>query len=209
MVLVLASPSLAGFSLGVKSWYNSFEWDFGGTTYDAGSALMIGPSATINYGRFFLTSTYMVNTSEYKDQDNDKYDREDIDINVGFMVTQNLGLVAGYKMLNIETAGVGNWVYDSEMSGWVLGVVGNIPLSKSISLYGNAGYLILDEDLTINGVSDEYEFTGWSGELGLAAKMLDGRLAGTLGYKMQVFEDKDFDDKKDFKGVTAALNYNF
>ena len=71
------------FSVGVKAWYNAWEYELPADTYDSDPVLMIGPSFSIKYDKFFGGVSLLVSLGEYEWSGGVDADRRDIDLIAG------------------------------------------------------------------------------------------------------------------------------
>jgi opacity protein-like surface antigen len=219
-------------SLGIRAWSNSWEEkvDFSGggsQTFKMGSALMVGPSLNVRFSNnLFVSATYLVTTKDYESSgwfnagDSMSIKRKDMDLAVGYMIIPQFGVFAGYKTLNADlsytfTPGgfnnfdAGSWT----LKGPGFGILGNIPISDMIAIYGNLGILFMKEEIQVTGGGTEKnDMTGATLEIGVAFAFTSS-LSANVGFKSQAFtgEDAVTKDKvtETFSGLTLGLNYTF
>lgn len=208
------------YSVGVKAWFNSWEFEYGGGSETTDPALMIGPSASINYGRFFGGVSLLFTPEEYEwsypGGYSEKADRTDFDLIAGYMFHPRVGGFVGYKYLSadmswedpVDSGGYGTTI----LSGPSLGVTGNFPVSKNIVLFGSLSYMFLDFEWKLpSGLGTlTTDAAGASFELG-AAYIISSSWNASIGIKSQSFigEIGVNDLTLGFTGLTLGANYRF
>lgn len=230
-----ASEDLS-YGIALKGWYNSFKLGFIDTDPVTGqrtsnsfkatdSVLMLGPSASLSYKNFFTGITYLTSVSDWDKWEingqastiSDKVSRDDLDVLVGYRIIPQLGIVTGYKGIWMEdkfTGGKQKW----NKNGGVLGLTGNYMLpfeSVRISLYGNAGYLVMHEKVTDTTFTGDVQHTyqGFAAEAGAAYNIIAG-LSVSAGYKIQgLYSFKKKDETTSiselYDGFTFGVDYRF
>jgi opacity protein-like surface antigen len=206
-------------TLSVKGWLNSWERKGTGETFKSDSSvLMLGPALNVKFDNFFLGAQYLLTTGDYEftfPDEVDKISRKDMDLVAGYMFTPRFGAFIGYKSIKADvsvedkifggTTDVGNF----EMTGPGIGIMGNIPLSESIALYGTLSYMWMQYKENFTGSPTfEEDNPGASIEVGIAAAFTKS-FSGNLGYKYQSFEGKTSKITDNFSGMTFGLNYTF
>ena len=218
-------------TLGLKAWSNSWKETvdnvFGNSkTFDMGSALMVGPSLNVKFGKVFLGATYLTSTSDYESNDwfvsgdTMKFERKDLDVTLGVMFVPYFGMYLGYKTVDAPAkyTDPSSGIFDESLSTWKLkgpgiGILGNVPLGRSAALYGSLGVLWLNQEFATTGGTTEssYDLVGVAGEIGVAFAFTQS-LSGNIGFKAQSFSgEDDFGNTSDdtFTGLTLGLNYTF
>ncbi len=210
------------YSVGVKAWFNSWELEYGGGSETTDPALMIGPSVSINYDRFFGGASLLFTPGEYEwsfpGGYSEKADRTDLDLIAGYMFHPRVGGFVGYKYLSadmswedpVDSGDYGTII----LSGPSLGVTGNFPVSNNIVLFGSLSYLFLDFEWEVppafGGVTYTSDAVGTSVELG-AAYIISSSWNASIGIKSQSFIGEiGVDDLTlGFTGLTFGANYRF
>ena len=234
VAMLLGSSNLAyadgtKVTVGIKAWANSWEekveYNGGGSdTWDNGSSLMIGPSVNLRFeNNMFLGAAYLVSTSDYESNDwifvgdTMSFDRKDLDLTLGYMITPKFGVFAGYKSIESDATykypplsidqKIGTWT----LKGPGIGILGNIPLSESFALYGNLAIMSIKQKISTELGSSSSDSAGASFEIGAAFAFSDA-LSANIGIKSQSFSgDDEFGDTytDTFTGVTFGVNYTF
>lgn len=217
MMMVVLSTAVAAqaevnFTLGAKAWYNSWEEKDGTDKFDFGSAFMVGPALTLRVDKFFIGGSYLMTASDYESEltvgSNTvdlSMDRQDLDLTIGYMFVPYVGIFAGYKNMTADMQVGSTASFPWKLNGPGAGVLGNVPLGESVSLYGNMACMLMNQE--INDVETDGDLLGVSAEVGAAVNFVQG-LAGTLGLKVQHFQNTDDSEiTETFVGVTAGLSY--
>ena len=190
------------FSVGLKTWYNDWEYELPGNTYDSDPVLMIGPSVSIKYDKFFGGVSLLSSIGKYEWSGGVEADRTDIDLIAGYMFHPRLGAFVGYKRIIAGFPGSDTYIY-----GPGVGLTGNYPVRDNIVLYGSFSYMFLDYEIDPGGTFDS---SGASIEGG-AAYIISPNWNASIGYKYQKFTGDfpagDLDDT--FSGLTLGAQYRF
>jgi hypothetical protein len=211
-------------TLGLKAWNNSWQEDvtnYNGSpdeTYDFGSALMVGPSLNMKFGKGFAGVTYTQSTSDYESDALGTAKRTDVDVTLGVKFIPYFGAFIGYKTLDADLSDsiTGQQWATWKLKGPGIGLLANAPLGSRVALYGNVAYMKLSQEFSYaDGSSNpnmQYDLDGFSGEIGVAVAFADF-LSANLGYKAQSFSGTFQDDSGEvqytFKGLTAGVNFTF
>jgi opacity protein-like surface antigen len=216
-------------TVSLKAWSNDWEEKvetLGGTTdtTDIGSTLMVGPALNVRFdNNMFAGVTYLATTSDYEFQNSNippdtlSIDRKDLDLTVGYMFTPRFGMFIGYKNIDASARFTAPPpeadAFDLTLKGPGVGILGNIPLSNSVALYGNLAFMSIKEKFEFSaaagGGSSSYDMTGASAEIGVAVAFSDA-FSGNLGFKYQSFTGEEADTVTEtFSGLTLGLNYTF
>jgi opacity protein-like surface antigen len=216
-------------TVSLKAWSNDWEEEASyadGTseTFDIGSAIMVGPALNVRFdNNMFAGVTYLATTSDYEFQNSNippdtiGIDRKDLDLTVGYMFTPRFGMFIGYKNIDASARFTAPPpevdAFDLTLKGPGIGILGNIPLTNSVALYGNLAFMSIKEKFEFpGGGSSSSDMTGASAEIGVAVAFSEA-FSGNLGFKYQSFAgDKDeFGEEvtETFSGVTLGLNYTF
>jgi len=190
------------FSVGLKTWYNAWEYeDFSGT-YDSDPVLMIRPIVSIKKDKFFGGVSLLSSIGKYEWSGGVEADRRDIDFIAGYMFHPRLGVFVGWKNLKAEFSASDTYIY-----GPGVGLTGNYPVRDNIVLFGSLSYMFLDYEID---PGDTYDSNGFSFEGG-AAYIISPNWNASIGYKYQKFtadfNGTDLDDT--FSGLTLGANYRF
>jgi len=213
-------------TVSLKAWSNDWEEKAsyaGGTseTFDIGSAVMVGPALNVRFdNNMFAGVTYLATQSDYEytvAPDTLSIDRKDLDLTVGYMFTPRFGMFVGYK--NIDASAkytspppVAD-AFDLTLKGPGIGILGNIPLTNSVALYGNLALMSIKEKFEwAGGGTSSSDMVGASTEVGVAVAFSEA-FSGNLGIKFQSFagEEDEYGDQytETFSGLTLGLNYTF
>ncbi len=195
----------SGVSAGIKMWINDWTESipgFGSTTSD--STLLLGPVIEANFSNhLYFEASYLVATSDYSFPDTgQKFDRQDLDVAVGYYVVPGFGLETGYKSSWFRESGVG---IDSSVYGPILGVRGIAQLDPYLSFYGRLDYLFTKfksnnpDPLAIN----REDSPGWLFEFGLKYAFTE-QFTGSIGYKYETNEGRDSNFTDSFSGLTLS-----
>ena len=187
IVLGISSAAMAegpSVTIGLKTWFASWEEkvkffdEYTGETETASDksdyGLMYGPVFNLRYEKFFGSLSYLIggdfnfelsdldysdSTIGYSWDYDEKYDRTDLDIAIGYYFHPNISVFLGYKNVNIDlTATIteeetilldlwkdGSIKESGTIKGPALGVSGNYPIGETNwVLFGSLSYLSLD-----------------------------------------------------------------
>ncbi len=232
MIVGLSSMAYAEgtkVTVGIKAWSNSWEEEVeynggGSDTWDNGSSLMIGPSVNLRFeNNMFLGASYLVSTKDYESNDwvvigdSVSFEREDLDLTVGYMINPRFGVFVGYKSIEFDATyhlpalGIDEKIGTVSLKGPGIGILGNIPLSESLALYGNLAIMSLDQKISTDIGSASSDMTGASFEIGVAFAFSES-FSANVGIKSQSFSgDDEFGDTytETFAGLTFGANYTF
>jgi hypothetical protein len=228
LVLLGSTPVLAeesSFSIGIKGWANSWESSFSdGTTFDNGSALLIGPTVKFTSGGLFIGASYLATTGDYEANDvlftgdSLTQDRQDLDLVIGYMLHPRFGIMAGYKSISSSAdydsgAGMTFHIWDLTIDGPAIGVTANYPFGDSgLVLVGSVSYLSLsaeyDYDPVFSTVDESDDMTGTSIEVSLAYAFTE-HASANIGFKAQNLSYDTWDGDEKFSGLTFGFDYRF
>ncbi len=232
-------------TVGVKGWFNTWKESFtestGNLNRDFDSPVWLaGPSLNIRYSNFFVGALYMKSMSDYTFKEDTvdpttyhnltntfTVDRQDLDVFAGYMFTPRVGMFVGYKTISADkklksydkntgtTTNSDYCTYDFKGPG--LGLLGNLPLNDTVTLYGNLAYMSMkfEQASPTNGTGTA-TLNGFSAEAGISFGLATS-LSGNIGYKIQQFSgtetwagiSRTLTRNEDFSGVTVGLNYTF
>ena len=245
IVLGISSAAMAegpSVTIGLKTWFASWEEkvkffdEYTGETETASDksdyGLMYGPVFNLRYEKFFGSLSYLIggdfnfelsdldysdSTIGYSWDYDEKYDRTDLDIAIGYYFHPNISVFLGYKNVNIDlTATIteeetilldlwkdGSIKESGTIKGPALGVSGNYPIGETNwVLFGSLSYLSLDGEWEGESLGD---YTGPSIEIGGAYVLETMPLSITAGYKYQSLKADEVEDI--FSGLTFGVNY--
>ena len=140
------------YSVGVKAWFNSWEIEYGGVSETTDPTLMVGPSVSIKYDKFFGGATVLFSPDEYEWEYAGGYselaDRTDLDLIAGYMFHPRVGAFIGYKYLSADLSWedpIASGDYGTIiLSGPSLGVITNIPVINDLVLFGNLIFIFFE-----------------------------------------------------------------
>jgi opacity protein-like surface antigen len=192
-------------------WWNKWKRS-GPENFTTDSTFLAGPVAEVKFpNRLFIEAAALVTTSDYKasflegeELRSVKADRHDMDLAVGYMITHQVGVFAGYRNSVLrDESGIKETVY-----GGLAGIRGAVPVTEALSLYGRATYLM-------NRLkTEEPEFTtrekcpGWIFEAG-ANYEFTKHVSASLGYQYEKTRGVDSGVNDTFSGVTLGALYAF
>ncbi len=191
-------------SAGIKMWINSWTESvpgFASTTSD--STLLLGPAIEVKFPNyFFLDASYLIATSDYSFPDTgQKFDRQDLDVAVGYFIVPGFGLETGYKSSWFDESGTG---ITSNVYGPILGVKGIAQLDPYLSFYGRLDYLFTKFKQQGGGLASFSEDSpGWIFEFGIKYAFTN-QFEGSIGYKYETNEGRDSDVRDSFSGLTLG-----
>jgi opacity protein-like surface antigen len=199
-----------GVSVGIKMWINDWTESIpgpGSTTSD--STLLLGPAIEANFSNnLYLDASYLFATSDYSFPDTgQKFDRQDLDVAVGYYVVPGFGLETGYKSSWFNEAGAG---IDTSVYGPILGIRGIAQFDPYLSFYGRLDYLFTrfkSNDPDPLAIHRE-DSPGWLFEFGIKYAFT-GQFTGSIGYKYETNEGRDSNVRDSFSGLTLSGMVSF
>ncbi len=206
---------------GVKAWYNKMQHREPLKDLDVTSdpTFLLGPVVEVKIAHhFFVEAAYFATTSDYRMSDalrSIKADRSDIDLAAGYLFTPHVGIYIGYLQIDqrFTTTESATGIAESsktKLTGAVFGVRGDIPVTETFGIYGNASYLDTKVKVTepdpLLSVSEDAP--GMIFELGVKAEMMK-HLSAMLGYKYETTKGDRTSTKDTFSGFTLAAMYEF
>jgi len=217
-------------SLGVK--YAHSDWQLklsspgGDKSFSPGAAELIGPSIGLKFSsNVFISGTVWMPATDYNidffpgtpSTGHATASRTDTDLIAGYMFIPELGVYVGYKSVDIKfNSDANEGTGTGAIKGPGVGIVGRVPLSKSVAFYGNAGWLKMKSSVSgamatqsIGSVSD---YKGLNAEGGLLF-IFGPHASANWAYKLQSISGTDGATEikytQDFKGVTLGFTYAF
>lgn len=246
LLCVTASAAAQDFfhmTIGVKGWAHT--WETGnlnddpstGTNVTVGAAdkVSVIPSLSMRFGRFFISAGYFVKTEYEFEKTSDrvnltccgnvtvteeqKAEREEYDLNIGWFVHPQLAITVGYKRVDqtyTNTFTAPGVIFapgepsTTKNTGFTVGLLGSAPLGGGFALYGNMAIGPMKAEF--EGGGEEPKGTYQSSEFGLAYGF--GGAAITFGYKVQVIDlerDGTFPQRlrDTTNGFVAGISYTF
>lgn len=197
-------------SVGVKMWVNDWTESapgFASTTSD--NTVLLGPAIEVKFPNyFFLQASYLIATADYDFPDTgQQFDRQDLDVAVGYFVVPGFGLETGYKSSWFKERGTG---ISSSVYGPILGIRGIAQVDPYLSFYGRLDYLFTrfkSNDPDPLAITRE-DSPGWVFEFGVKYAFTT-QFAGSLGYKYETNEGRDSSVRDSFSGLTLSGMVSF
>jgi hypothetical protein len=129
--------------VGVKFWFNDWTHDVPGLpSAISDTEALFGPTIGVKFpNRVFVEGSYLVSTSDYSFPDGTRFDRQDLELSIGYMIVPVFGILAGYKNSEFKEnfTGVKDTVY-----GPLIGIIGIAQVDPISSFYGKFDYLFRD-----------------------------------------------------------------
>lgn len=196
----------AEVEVGIKAWMNKMKRDAPAEKFTSDSTILIGPAVEAKFqNNIFVEASYLFSASNYKADvggTTREFDRADIDLAAGYMITHQFGAFAGYRNSAMKEKGTGN----KETSyGPIVGVLGSVPVNEPLSIYGKLTYLFTRLKSDIEPTRDA---PGWIAEIG-ARYEFTKELSANLGYQYETTKTKNTDVKDTFSGFTLGAMYAF
>lgn len=203
-----ASPEeRTGVEAGVKMWVNDWTHDApGSVSISSGSIVLLGPAIEVRFpNHFFANASYLVAASDYGFSDGTRFDRQDADLAIGYMITPGFGLLAGYKNSTFTERDLG---FKDRVYGPVLGMVGIAPADDYLSFYGKLNYLFTTFKEEDAGPVFQEDSPGWLLEFGLRYAFTR-EFTGAFGYKHEWNSGNVSDVRDSFSGLTFSGMVSF
>jgi opacity protein-like surface antigen len=195
--------------VGLKMWINYWTHDdpfFGSTTSD--SAVLLGPAIDVNFPNYmYLQASYLFSSADYDFHDTgQRFDRQDLDVALGYFVVPGFGLETGYKSSWFKESGTG---ITSNVYGPILGIKGIAQVDPYLSFYGRLDYLFARFREEGGGApSFEEDSPGWIFEFGVKYAFTR-EFKGSLGYKYETNEGNNTGIRDSFSGLTLSGMVSF
>lgn len=242
ILVFIASPASAAgddvsVSVAAMSWYNRYVpiSRIGGMDVPKSSfALMYGPALTARYRDLSLDVSYLLTADNYqlvitdnpvrvhRAHANSSASRSDIDLVVGYRVTPDVRMNAGYKGIFVDDSlslvSLGSTQYAKRRETYHLGTLGAgtaIPLGTGTvwSLNGSALLGVYHNEVSyppyynrLNEPADDTAAWGISADTTVSFLLFDG-LSTNVGLKYQF--TKAGCDNSNFFGPTLSFEYRF
>jgi predicted porin len=192
--------------VGVKMWFNDWTQDTPGyASNTSDTATLFGPAIEVKFPNYvFVEASYLVSVSNYTFTDitgNTNVERQDLDVAIGYMVTPEFGVLAGYKNSSFKEKETGS---KSTVSGPVIGILGIAQVDPAFSFYGKLDYLFTKFD----GEFIQEDSPGWMFEFGVKFAFTR-EFSGTLGYKYETNEGNETNVRDTFSGLTLGAMLTF
>ena len=133
-----------------------------------------------------------------------KFDRQDIDIAAGYMITHSFGAFVGYRDSSMKAS-----TKEKETSfGPLVGIRGAVPVNEALSIYGKLTYLINRLKTETPDQVMNQSNNGWIGEAGVKYE-LSRQFSANLGYQYETTKAQNDGFQDTFRGVTLGAMYAF
>ncbi len=195
----------AGVEVGVKMWFNDWTHDVpGGPSTTSDITTLFGPTIEVKFpNQVFVDGSYLVSTADYDFPDGTRFDRQDLELKIGYMIVPEFGVVAGYKNSTFkERAGLDVGLEDT-LSGPLIGIVGIAQFDEYLSFYGKIDYLFTRFKETGAGSSFEEGSPGWILDIGIKFAFTR-QFSGAFGYRYEINEGNDSSVQDSFSGLTLS-----
>lgn len=194
--------------VGVKFWFNDWTHDVPGVpSITSDTTTLFGPTIEVMFpNQVFVDGSYLVSTSDYNFPDGTRFDRQDLELSVGYMIVPAFGVLAGYKNSDFKDSftGVKDTVY-----GPLIGIIGIAQVDPYLSFYGKFDYLFTRFKETGGGLTAFEEGSpGWIFEFGVKFAFTREFL-GTIGYKYETNTGNDSNVEDSFSGLTLGALVKF
>jgi opacity protein-like surface antigen len=187
-------------SVGIKMWLNEWIRDQPGGSITSDTTVLFGPAFELKIQRVFVEASYLFATSDYSFPDGTSFDREDLDVAVGYRIIPEFGFLVGYRntILNERFTGL-----KDTFSGPLIGIVGNAYMNPQVSLYGRLAYLFteLKEESSLGSFHEDSP--GWTMEFGIKVAFTRA-FAGSFGYRYDTSEGNTSNVRDSFSGLTFS-----
>jgi opacity protein-like surface antigen len=195
----------AGVEAGVKMWLNDWHRSAPGfASITSDSTMLLGPAIEVQFpNHVFVEASYLFSTADYKFSEPAvpaKFERQDADLVVGYMVIPEFGLLLGYKntWFQEQITGTRDTVF-----GPIAGILVIAPVDPALSFYGRLNYLFTQFKENDPGGIGREDSPGWTFEFGLKFAFTR-EFSGRLGYKYETNTGKDSDVRDSFSGLTLG-----
>lgn len=209
-------------TLGIKAWFSTWEESYPTSSVEYDGVWMIGPTVDVELeNKIFFKGSLLFAISDYEDTyfsppfvgKETISNRKDLDLMAGYMFTPQFGAFVGYKSNTFEYTderpiGTVSAASDVKIKGPGVGVLGDIPVSESVKIYGSLSWMFLEAKSTLSSE----DMDGPSFELGVAFST-SSNTAINVGYKSEKFSGSFSDGSgsfdQTFAGLTAGFKYTF
>lgn len=194
--------------VGVKFWFNDWTHDAPGfASITSDTTALFGPTIEAKFpNQVFVEGSYLVSTSDYDFPDGTRFDRQDLELAIGYMIVPEFGVLTGYKNSSFkERAGLDIGLEDT-LFGPLIGIVGIAQVDPYLSFYVKFDYLFTRFKQTgatdPNAISEEGS-PGWIFDVGVKFAFTREFL-GSFGYKYETNEGNDSNVRDTFSGLTLS-----
>jgi opacity protein-like surface antigen len=215
-LLLIASSGLARVGecaeveAGIKMWLNDWHRSAPGfVSITSDNTMLLGPAIEVMFpNHVFAEASYLLSTADYKfsaPAEPAKFDRQDVDLAVGYLVVPGFGFLLGYKNTSFheQIRGTRDTVF-----GPLIGIRWIAPVDVALSFDGRLNYLFTKfEETDPEGIGRE-DSPGWTFEFGVRYAFTR-EFSGRLGYKYETNTGKDSDVRDSFSGLTFGGMFTF
>ena len=197
--------------VGVKAWFNKWKRELSnGDSNKSKCTRLFGPAVEVKFpDHIFAEASYMTSLNDYRFKEafgQTKFDRQDMDLAVGYAITPMVSVLAGYKKSSFKLDGMA--AEKEKTYGPLAGVRGSYALNEKTSFHGGLNYLLTRfKSESIFGSGSE-KSPGWIAELGAQYEVAK-HTAVDLGYKYETTKLKESKTKDTFGGLTLGVKYAF
>ena len=209
-ISVHADESEVDYSLSTKLWSNEIKVvQSPGTSVTTTRANSPIVAFTAKKGNYFATiSTLMASSYTYRTV---WMKRNDVDLTLGYRLTDNVSLIGGYKQLTFQDGSYTN-DYIEKIKGAYLGVSGFKMVGDATYIYGNYSQMLSPSRSGTSNIeiNESLKFNAYEYGLGYAINKTSQL---TLGYRVQTFQARNVsfsrDEKNTMQGMIFGLNVGF
>ncbi len=211
VLLLIAGAGVAGaqegtgVSVGLKMWFNDWTRDDprSPSSITSDTTVLLGPAIEAKFGDyFFADASFLFSSADYDFPDGTRIDRQDINLDLGYMIVPGFGVLAGYKDSEFKW----NTTFPGEkdtLSGPLIGIVGIAQMDPYLSFYGRLDYLFTKFKQTGAGASGQEDSPGWMFEFGIKYAFTN-QFDGSIGYKYETNEGNISNVRDEFSGLTLS-----
>ncbi len=194
-----------GVNVGVTLWFNDWTHDVPGfPSITSDTTTLFGPTIEWKFpNQVFVEGAYLVSTADYEFSDGTRFDRQDLELKIGYMIVPEFGVLAGYKnSVMKEQAGPDTGLEDT-LSGPLIGIVGIARFDEYLSFYVKLDYLFTRfKETGVEPAFDEGS-PGWIFDIGIKFAFT-WQFSGALGYRYEINEGNDSNVQDSFSGLTLS-----
>jgi opacity protein-like surface antigen len=193
---------------GVKFWFNDWTHDVPGfPSITSDTTTLFGPTIEVKFpNQVFVEGSYLVSTSDYKFSDGAQFDRQDLELSIGYMIVPEFGVLAGYKNSDFKEKFTGE---RDTVYGPLIGIIGVARMDEYLSFYGKFDYLFTRFKATGAGLpAFEEGSPGWLFEFGVKFAFTREFL-GTIAYKYETNTGNDSSVQDSFSGLILGAMLTF
>ncbi|HSQ78164.1 MAG TPA: outer membrane beta-barrel protein [Nitrospirota bacterium] len=195
--------------VGVKFWFNDWTHDVPGASITSDTTALFGPTIEVKFpNQVFVEGSYLVSTSDYDFPDDTRFDRQDLELAIGYMIVPGFGVLAGYKNSSFKERAGFDVGLEDKVYGPLIGVIGIAEVNPYFSFYGKFDYLFTKFKETVAGSAFEEDNPGWIFEVGVKFGFTR-EVFGNIGYKYETNEGNDSNVRDTFSGLTLGALVKF